>query len=161
MNRPAGTRNPAREKQALRLWLQLLSLTTRVEKRIRRNLQNEFETTLPRFDVLATLERAGEKITMGQLSRKLLVSKGNVTGVVNELCRQGLIKRERGKADRRNHYLSLTEKGRRRFRKMAEAHRRWIAGLFSHAEPETVSALIRQLSRVKEDLRVETDEASQ
>lgn len=160
MSRPLNSPMTAREKQALRLWLQLLSLTTRVEKRIRRNLQAEFGTTLPRFDVLATLEREGKKITMGQLSRKLLVSKGNVTGVVNELCRQGLVKRERGKADRRNHYLSLTSKGEGEFRKMAEAHRRWIARLFSATDSKSLSALTRQLSRVKEDLRVETDEAS-
>lgn len=136
-------------KQGLRVWLQLLSLTTRIEKKIRRRLWQEFETTLPRFDVLATLERAHGKMTMGELSRRLLVSKGNVTGVVASLAEQGLVKKENCSSDRRTHFLSLTRAGEAEFNKMAVAHQGWIEDIFSGLDGQTRDALLQHLTRLK------------
>lgn len=143
--------NPGGEpgKQALRVWLQLLSLTTRIEKKIRRRLWEEFETTLPRFDVLATLERAHRKMTMGELSRRLLVSKGNVTGIVASLTEQGLVKKENCSSDRRTHFLSLTRVGEAEFNKMAAAHQGWIEEIFSGLDEQTRDALLEHLTRLK------------
>lgn len=138
------------KRDALRLWLQLLTLTTLVEKKIRRNLQEEFGTTLPRFDVMAALERADGRLTMGELSRKLLVSKGNVTWIVTSLVKQGLVKRERDQQDKRTHYLSLTEKGRAEFAQQAEAHRRWITEMIADADPGEVSDLAEKMGHLKE-----------
>ncbi len=139
-------------RDALRLWLQLITLTTVVEKKIRRNLKSEFETTLPRFDIMAALYRSGKKLTMGELTEKLLVSKGNVTGVVASLVKQGFIKRERDEADRRTHYLSLTAQGRQEFSKQAKAHQDWINEYFSGMEPGELSAMVDQLSNLKETI---------
>lgn len=139
-------------RDSLRLWLQLLTLTTVVEKKIRRNLKTEFETTLPRFDILATLERTGKKMTMGDLTKKLLVSKGNVTGVVASLVKQGLLKRVRDEDDKRTHYLSLTARGRRDFTEQAKAHQGWINDYFSGLEMGELSAMVDQLSRLKETI---------
>lgn len=145
-------------KQSLRLWLQLLNLTTLIEKRIRRKLQSEFDITLPRFDVLANLDRAGRKITMGELSQNLLVSKGNVTGVVVHLEKEGLLKRERDKSDRRTHYLSLTPKGRQEFRKLAQAHENWIDGVFSNLEEKNIGRLLHDLGVVRKSLVLKSRE---
>ena len=139
-------------KQSLRLWLQLLSLTTLVEKQIRRNLKAEFNTTLPRFDVLANLDRARGKITMGELSRGLLVSKGNVTGVVAHLEKEGLVRRERDAGDRRTHYLSLTEKGRKEFSKYARFHEQWIDNVFANLDEQAITRLLDEMGAVKKSL---------
>jgi len=140
----AGTR------EALRLWLQLITLTTLVEKKIRRNFKAEFETTLPRFDILANLDRAGKKVTMGELTEMLLVSKGNVTGVVASLVDQGFVRRERDRGDKRTHYLSLTEKGKTEFRRQARAHKGWIDDCFSKLEGNTLTAMVDQLAKLKD-----------
>ncbi len=137
-------------KEALRLWLQLLTLTTVVEKKIRRKLSDEFETTLPRFDVMATLDRASGKMAMGELSKKLLVSKGNVTWVVSSLVKQGLVKREQDKNDKRTHHLSLTVKGRREFEAQARANRRWVTEIFSGLNEQEMIEMTEKLSKLKE-----------
>ncbi len=137
-------------REALRLWLQLLNLTTVVEKKIRKNLKAQFNTTLPRFDILANLERAGKKVTMGDLTEMLLVSKGNVTGVVASLVDQGFVKRERDKHDKRTHYLCLTDKGRREFSRQAKAHRDWINDCFSGLDTNEISSMVDQLSNLKD-----------
>ncbi|MEE8296041.1 MAG: MarR family transcriptional regulator [Sphingomonadales bacterium] len=139
-------------REALRLWLHLITLTTVVEKKIRRNLKTKFETTLPRFDIMATLDRSGQKMTMGDLTSRLLVSKGNVTGVVASLVKQGLLKRERDKSDKRTHYLSLTNKGKREFSEQAKAHQGWINDYFSGQEMSELSAMVAQLSKLKETI---------
>jgi len=137
-------------KDALRLWLQMLTMTTLVEKQIRRKLNDEFETTLPRFDVMATLDHAEGKITMGQLSKQLLVSKGNVTWVVTSLVKQGLVKREQGTGDKRTHYLSLTTKGQREFEAQARAHKIWISEIFSNLDETELKEMTEKLSNLKE-----------
>lgn len=141
-------------KDALRLWLQMLTLTTLVEKKIRRKLSDEFETTLPRFDVMATLDHAEGKITMGQLSRQLLVSKGNVTWVVASLVKQGLVKREQDTGDKRTHYLSLTAKGQQEFEGQAKAHREWIRDIFSDLNEDEIAEMTEQLSNLKETAKL-------
>ncbi len=144
-----GSANP---RDALRLWLQLISLTTIIEKKIRNNFKTEFNSTLPRFDIMANLDRAGKAITMGELTENLLVSKGNVTGVVASLVDQGIVKRERDKKDRRTHYLSLTQKGRVEFAKQAQAHREWVGRYFSGMNGQDLAALVDKLAGLKETL---------
>ena len=102
-------------KQSLRLWLKLLSCTTVIENWLRNRLRAEFGTTLPRFDVLAALDRHPEGLRMGELSRYLLVSNGNVTGIVQRLEEEGLIEREQAPNDRRAIRVRLSPKGRALF----------------------------------------------
>ena len=96
-----------RSKQALRLWLRLLACENTVEQRLRQRLRQTFNVTLPQFDVLAELEHAGKPMTMSALSRDLMVSNGNITGVIDRLVRDGYVQRQASTTDRRVQYISL------------------------------------------------------
>jgi DNA-binding MarR family transcriptional regulator len=117
--------------QALKLWLRLLSCTTRVEGVIRNRLRSEFATTLPRFDLLAQLEREPEGLTMGELSQRLMVTGANITGITDQLESEGLVKRAAHPTDRRAFAVQLTARGRRQFGRMAAIHEQWVVELFA------------------------------
>lgn len=121
----------ALSKQRLRLWLRLLRTTRFLEADIRERLRAEFDTTLPRFDVLAGLFRSENGLTMTELSRALMVSNGNVTGIVDRLVSDGLVVRVPIEGDRRATRVALTERGRERFADMATAHETWINNLLA------------------------------
>ena len=103
-----------RKKRALRVWLGLLTSTLLIEKRVRARFRTEFDTTLPRFDVMAALAREPKGQTMGDVSRWLLVSSGNVTGIISRLVADGLVTRTRSVDDRRTHLVRLSRKGQGR-----------------------------------------------
>jgi len=136
-------------KQSLRLWLRMLSCTTRIENIIRERLRQDFNTTLPRFDVMAALDRNPDGLSMGELSRYLMVSNGNVTGVVNRLVDDGLVTRSLSPSDRRSHLVKLTSEGRTTFQHMAQIHEGWIDELFSEIDTEEADALLGCLQRVQ------------
>jgi len=136
--------------QALKIWLRLLSCTHRIENVVRNRLRNEFATTLPRFDLLAQLERESDGLTMGELSQRLMVTGGNVTGVTDQLEAEGLVKRAPHPSDRRAFAVQLTPAGRRQFRRMAAIHEQWIIELFAGwnaAEKSEVYALLAGLKK--------------
>lgn len=135
-------------KQHLRLWLQLLRTTRHVEAQVRERLRDTFDTTLPRFDVLAALYRAEEGLTMTALSRALKVSNGNVTGIVERLVNDDLIVRVRDERDRRAMQVALTAKGRERFAIMAKAHEGWIGEMLGPLGGQDSAALSACLARV-------------
>ena len=116
----------ARSKETLRTWLRLLSCETVIEQKVRTRLREEFSITLPQFDVLSELQRAEAPLTMSELSRELMVSNGNVTGVIDRLEKSDLVTRSRPDYDRRVQHIDLTRKGRSTFSKMAEQHEKWI-----------------------------------
>jgi DNA-binding MarR family transcriptional regulator len=124
MNRAVG-------KEKLRLWIRLLRASRIIESELRERLARQFDTTLPRFDVMAALYRTPEGMMMSDLSRFLLVSNGNVTGIVDRLVSEGLVQRARRNGDRRTSIVQLTRAGHEIFRKMASAHERWIAELLA------------------------------
>jgi DNA-binding MarR family transcriptional regulator len=115
---------------SLRLWLRLLTCTNQIESRIRQSLQSGFETTLPRFDLMAQLERTPEGLKMSELSQRMMVTGGNVTGITDGLEKEGLVVREVDAADRRVFRVRLTAEGKRQFRRMASEHEQWIIDLF-------------------------------
>lgn len=123
----AGTR----AEQSLRLWLRLMSLYNLVDSSLRRRLKERFACTLPQFDVLSELDRAGRPLTMSELSRELMVSNGNITGLVDRLEREGQVRREVRAGDRRVQLIAITDAGRMRFREMAAEHAAWLESLFS------------------------------
>jgi DNA-binding MarR family transcriptional regulator len=134
--------------QALKLWLRLLSCTNRIEGVVRNRLRSDFATTLPRFDLLSQLEREPDGLTMGELSQRLMVTGGNVTGVTDQLEAEGLVKRAPHPTDRRAFAVQLTPAGRRLFRRMAAVHEQWVIELFAgwSAEGKTqVHALLAVL----------------
>jgi len=138
--------------ESLRLWLRLLTCTHLVETHVRKALARDFKTTLPRFDLMAQLERAPNGLQMGELSRRMLVTGGNVTGIADQLERSGLIVRTEDPADRRAYLVKLTKEGRRLFAQMAAQHETWIVKLFSGIPKREQRALHESLSRLRGQL---------
>lgn len=135
-------------KMSVRLWLRLLSCSTIIEKSIRSYLGNEFETTLPRFDVLAALDRYPDGLKMGELSSHLYVSNGNVTGLVSRLVEDGFVKRTTSSEDRRAHHVKLTPSGKRLFTKMAKEHEAYIESLLGNLSNAKIRRMIAMLNEV-------------
>jgi DNA-binding MarR family transcriptional regulator len=143
-------------KQSLRVWLRMLGVTTMIEKTIRTHLKSRLDSTLPRFDVMAVLDRQVGTMTMSELSDKLLVSNGNVTGLVSRLVEDGMIAREADPVDRRTMRVELTDGGRAQFRAMALEHEALVDSLFdslSDAEMETLLALTTSLNNALQSKR--------
>ena len=141
------------DHQALRAWLRLLATTNLIEAHVRRRLHEQFQTTLPRFDLMAQLYREPRGLKMGELSRRMMVTGGNVTGVAAPLERAGLIARRQDPRDGRASYLTLTDTGRGQFRTMAERHEQWIIELFAEVPRTGVRDLTALLGQVKESVR--------
>ena len=121
----------AEHPDELRLWLRLLTCTQLVERELRTRLRDEFETTLPRFDLMAQLEREPEGMRMNELSRRMMVTGGNITGITDQLEAEGLVERAEVEGDRRAYLVRLTPKGRQQFNAMAQAHEAWIVDAFA------------------------------
>ena len=145
-------------KRSLRLWLRLLTCSTAIEQRVSQRLRDEFDSTLPRFDMLSALDRAGDAgLTMGEAAGMLMVSNGNVTGLAARLKADGLIEPLAG-ADRRVQRVRLTAGGQARFAVMARAHERWIEALFADLTGAEAEDLARLLERTKRSLHATTQE---
>ena len=112
------------DRSSVRVWLRLLSCTMAIEKEVQRRFA-ERGVTLPRFDVMAALDRNGE-MKMGELSQSLLVSNGNVTQLVQKLVQDGVVELRKPPADRRASIVRLTPEGKQQFDKLARAHQDWI-----------------------------------
>ena len=140
---------------ALRLWLRLFTCTQLVERVIRARLRRDFNTTLPRFDLMAQLERNPNGLKMGELSKRLLVTGGNVTGITDQLVAERLVKREPIDDDRRALVVRLTPKGKRLFEAMAAAHERWVVELLAGVSDSQRNALYLLLGQVKRGVRLE------
>ena len=133
----------------LRLWLRLLASTTQIENEVRRRLRERFGISLARFDYMAQLDRAKDGLKMSELSRLLMVTGGNVTGLTDELARDGLVSREASPADRRAWIVRLTPKGKSAFAAMAEEHERWIRELFAGLDAPAVAAVHAHLGTLR------------
>jgi DNA-binding MarR family transcriptional regulator len=138
---------------ALRLWLRLLTCTTMIERAIRARLRERFGATLARFDLLAQLERAPDGLRMGELSRRLMVTNGNLTGQVAQLVADGLVAREPAAGDRRVHRVRLTPAGRAAFAAMAVEHERWIVELTACVDAADARRLHALLGELKASVR--------
>lgn len=144
----------------VRLWLRLLSCSTIIEKRLRRRFAEQFGTTLPRFDILATLDRHSDSLRMSELSRSLLVSNGNVTAVVRQLEADGYLTIRTAPDDRRSSLVSMTPAGHRHFQELAAAHHGWIKGMFEGMDRNQQLALFHLLDQLRQSIGTEaSDEA--
>src|SRR5436853_3041953 len=137
----------------LRLWLRLLTCTNLIESEVRSRLRARFDVTLPRFDLMAQLDRAPEGMTLSDVSKRMMVSNGNVTGLVERLVESGHVDRRTSDTDRRVQVIRLTKTGRAEFRKMAAEHETWIAQIFSDLTPKDVRELMRLLAKTKASAR--------
>jgi DNA-binding MarR family transcriptional regulator len=144
---------PADHEAELRLWLRLLTCTTLIEGEVRRRLRDEFDVTLPRFDLMAQLDKAPNGMTLGELSQRMMVSNGNVTGLAERLVEQGLLDRRASPNDRRAQIVSLTAEGRRTFRAMARTHEDWIAQIFAGLDASEIDQLMALLAKTKASAR--------
>jgi DNA-binding MarR family transcriptional regulator len=142
--RPRGAA-PSLSKQRLRLWLRLLRATRAIEAELRERLRVQFSLTLPQFDVMAALVRKPEGITMTELSRMLIVSNGNVTGIVDRLVADRLVARQSAPNDRRSYLVRLTPKGQTQFAAVARAHEQWIDKMLSEFDDAEAGAIIQYL----------------
>jgi DNA-binding MarR family transcriptional regulator len=140
----------------LRVWLRLLTCTTMTEGMIRARLRAQFATTLPRFDVLAALDAAGTELTMGALSARLMVTSGNVTGLINAMEQDGLVARRRHPEDRRSTLIGMTDAGRTLFARMAPAHAQWIEQAMAGLDRREVAQLWEVLGHLKASVRDST-----
>jgi DNA-binding MarR family transcriptional regulator len=134
---------------ALRLWLRMLACTTQVEAEIRRRLRERFGISLARFDYMAQLYRFKDGMKMRELSKLLMVTGGNVTGLTDDLAKDGVVVRESSPGDRRAWIVRLTPKGRRGFEAMAREHEGWILELFAGLDASAVQQLHTQLGRLR------------
>ena len=139
--------------EALRLWLRMLTCTQIVEKQVRSQLRERFDTTLPRFDLMAQLERAPDGLKMNELSRRMMVTGGNVTGITDQLVAEGLVDRVDVEGDRRAYRVRLTPKGRKLFHEMAHQHEGWIVQAFAGLSDKDVATLHKLLGKVKDYAR--------
>ncbi|MEE4346710.1 MAG: MarR family transcriptional regulator [Paracoccaceae bacterium] len=141
-------------KQRLRLWLRLLAVTRKIEAELRERMRTEFDSTLPRFDVMAALNRHEQGLRMSALSGVLRVSNGNVTGIVDRLAEDGLVMRVPVAGDRRATLVRLTAKGAEVFARQAADHEAWIDGMLAELSPEearSYAARLRTLAQKLDD----------
>ncbi len=140
---------PEDHRDELRLWLRLLTCSTLIEGEVRRRLREGFDVTLPRFDLMAQLDKAPDGMTLSDLSKRMMVSNGNLTGLVERLVTSGHLDRRVSSEDRRALVISLTERGREEFRAMAAEHESWIADLFGELTIKDQKELMRLLAKTK------------
>jgi DNA-binding MarR family transcriptional regulator len=151
---PAAARAAPRDggsKARLRLWIRLLRASRLIEGAARERLQAQYNATLPRFDVMAALYRKPEGMLMSEISRFLMVSNGNVTGIVDRLVSDGFVVRAQRNGDRRTSFISLTRKGRAAFADMAAAHERWIDELLGGISARDAEQLSAKLKSFRSD----------
>ncbi|AZY53770.1 MarR family winged helix-turn-helix transcriptional regulator [Bordetella avium] len=137
------------DHHALRLWLRMLTCCNLIESEIRSRLRTEFDTTLPRFDLMAQLQRAPKGMKMGELSRHMMVTNGNITGITDQLEKEGLVIRTKVESDRRSSVLKLTPQGKKSFSRMARAHESWVKSMFSDLPESSRNTLYKALGELK------------
>ncbi len=147
-----AVQDPGDHKAELRLWLRLLTCTRLIENEVRRRLRRDFDFTLSRFDLLAQLDKAKDGMVLGEVSKRLMVSPGNVTSLVEGLIASGHISRAVSAFDGRVQLIKLTDSGRREFRLMAQDHGDWIADLFRGISKAESDALMKSLAVLKESV---------
>lgn len=136
----------------LRVWLRLLTCTSLIEGQVRRGLRETFGITLPRFDLMAQLDRAPDGLTMGELSRRLMVTNGNVTGLIERLVGEGLVERQPAPDDRRAQVVRLTPAGQRALVEMLPRHHAWIEDAFAGLDDSDKRHLLDILGRLKRSI---------
>lgn len=140
------------EQLDIRIWLRLLTCANLIERRVRKNLRDNFDTTLPRFDVLAQVDRTPEGQPMRELSRRMMVTNGNITPLVDRLVEDSLINRTPSPEDRRVQHVNLTPEGKEILDEMIPAHNSWVNTLMADLDRENASDLYALLGELKQSI---------
>lgn len=159
---PANDRETATtrdDKLELRLWLRLLTCSNLIERNVRAALRERFDTTLPRFDLLAQLDRAPDGLTMSDLSARMMVSNGNITGLTDRLVEEGLVKRTQSPRDRRSSRVGLTPAGKKAFDAMTPEHELWIDTMMAGLSRQEMQQLFQLLGRLKQSVQTNAADA--
>jgi DNA-binding MarR family transcriptional regulator len=153
-SRPNGAAPPVEESAhlELRLWLRMVSCSVKMESILSQRLRKEFKTSMARFDVMSRLERHPDGLTMSELSRRLIVSNGAITGLVDKLAEGGLVTRHEDPNDRRSTIVRLTRKGRDTFLRMARRHEEWVVSILGELSSEAQSELLQNLTLLQRNL---------
>ncbi len=141
---------------SLRLWVRLFTCHSMIERIIRARLRSEFNISLPRFDCLAQLARFPEGLMMNELSKRLMVTGGNVTGLTDQLAAEGLVKRTESPTDRRAIRVALTRVGKNSFARMARAHEAWVVELLGKFEAPDQQRLYVALGNLKHSIHAKS-----
>ncbi|TKD08349.1 MarR family winged helix-turn-helix transcriptional regulator [Polyangium fumosum] len=157
MRRGAPTRRPVsaqptgkgEQNPAVRAWVRILAVQKAALAAIRDDLEHEM--TLPRFDLLSNLVRENGQ-TLASLSRSMLVTAGNITGLVDRAARDGLVERRADPNDRRAWRVHLTPKGQLAFQRAERRHAARVSKLFSALSGNEMSSLVRMLDKVRHTL---------
>jgi DNA-binding MarR family transcriptional regulator len=147
--RPVVPEGETRQQEEIRLWLRLLSLTNMIEGEVRQQLRRRFDVTLPRFDVMAQLARSPDGMSLSELSKRMMVSNGNITGLVETLVVSGHVERRTDSDDKRARVVRLTPLGRRSFSKMAAEHKTWVSNMLREVSGADIAALSRLIDKTK------------
>ena len=147
------------DHRALRIWLRLMTCTQMIERVVRSRLRDRFGTTLPRFDLMSQLERSPDGLKMNELSRRMMVTGGNVTGITDQLVTEGLVERINVEGDRRAWRVRLTARGRKLFNDMAQQHEDWIVDAFAGLSAKEIAQLHKLLGKVKQHSHSQMAEA--
>jgi DNA-binding MarR family transcriptional regulator len=160
MTEPSNSALKLDSALSLRLWLRLLGCTRLIENQIRGNLRDAFETTLPRFDVMAQLYRYPDGLRMGEVSNLLMVTNGNITGIIDQLVQDKLVERAADPDDRRVYIVCLTASGVKAFEEMAVQHREWVLALTDGLDEAEQHQLLELLSQLRDSIskKLENDE---
>lgn len=143
----------------VRVWLRLLACTALIGTELRRQFREEFDFTMPRFDVLAQLDREPGGLVLGELPKRLMVTAGNLTPIVDRLVEDGFITRTPSPLDRRVQIVCMTVEGRKTFRRMAKKHGLWLASLLAEFPRERLDGLVKELDDLKTAVKGATVQA--
>lgn len=143
------------DPQDLRFWLRMLSCANLIENEIRSRLRTTFKTTLPRFDMMAQLHRVPEGMKMSELSRYMMVTNGNITGITDQLEKEGMVERIKVASDRRSSLIRLTPSGKKAFMQMSGVYEEWIAALLANIPEPERQTLFKLLGQLKRSVHVE------
>lgn len=153
MTKPRARYDSDLSKARLRLWLKLLKSSRAIEDEVRRRLRSEYGSTLPRFDVMSALDRSEDGLKMGEISKRLRVSNGNITGIVDKLTEDGLALRVPIPGDRRAQLVRLTKRGKQEFKKHAKAHEQWISEILRGLDEDDVAGMNLRLDGLTDALK--------
>lgn len=150
------------EDDIVRTWISLLSTTNSIKKSVDTTLKDNFEVSLSRFDVLATLDLAGpEGLNVSNVSNRLMVTEGNTTQVVKPMIEGGLVNRQSSADDARLSILALTEAGQELFEATSHAHHQTLATSFSELSQKELSVLRDILAKLSRPTSTPSKESSQ
>jgi len=130
----------------VRIWIRMLTLHGKVYSRLNRTFLDRFGISLAKFDVLAQLDRFGDDLSQGELSQRLKVTGGNVTGLVRRLVADGLVTRKMSASDRRSFVVRLTPNGRELFRAARDMHDELLRDWFGDLSPDELAAALASLN---------------